>query len=112
MAIPVHRLGNACGGFYWYLTVTVRTFAEMAEYTQDLQDNGLDKSGSNVEIIHKGAKAQRPAKVSRRGVAVAPVYKELGKALVAGETLKQTHADKVVKGVTKDTKASVRKQLV
>lgn len=90
MAILVHRRSRsrACR-FHRCLTVKFRTWAEAADSTTALQDICLDRSGNKADIIHKGAKAQRPAKVKRFGVDLAPAYKELGMALVVGEALEQ-----------------------
>lgn len=45
-----------------------------------------------MEVIHKGAKLQRPPKGNRRGSALAPVS-DLKQALRPSDTLEQTHMD-------------------
>lgn len=46
--------------FHSYLTGKFGSFGEVASYAKALQGRTFDKQGTVVEVIHKGAKANRP----------------------------------------------------
>lgn len=70
-----------------YLTAKFGTLGEAATCAKALQGTTFDKKGERVEVIHKRAKAHRPAHTTRRGEALAPNYKELHKGLEAGRVV-------------------------
>lgn len=80
--------------FHRCLTVKFRRVEEAAQYTRTLPGLRFDQPRDFVEMIHKGAKRQRPPKVKRCGSALVPVYELLKQGLRPSATVEQTHMDR------------------
>lgn len=84
-------LGTDSKRFHEFLAVKFGSFDEAVQYTTALDGHCHDQMGHEVQVIHKSAKAQRPANIVRRGARLHGFYKVFQDCLKEGEELRPRH---------------------
>lgn len=81
--------------FHTHLTLHFDTYIAAEEYSQVFRKAGIvDNENAEVIYSHKDRVDTRPPQIKRRGIAMAPLYNVIKKALHPGEKLDQVHEGK------------------